>query len=589
MERTMTETEPSDPTGNCATLVELLQARAQRQPEKRALTFLRDGSEELGHLTYRAIDLHSRAIAAKLQELSRPGTRALLIYPQGLEYVTAFLGCLYAGIIAIPVFPPRPNQSLNRILSIVEDSSPAFFLCNSEVKHNIDKKYSSDPRFKKIPALATDNWLASTETTAGLAEKWQETGYAREGQSIAYLQYTSGSTATPKGVMVSHANLMRNLLDMDLGWEHSAGSVLVTWLPFFHDMGLIYGVLEPLFKGFPGYFMSPLTFLQRPIRWLQAISNVRATHSVAPNFAYDFCAQRIKPEDKKSLDLSCWRVAVNGAEPVRKDTLDRFARAFAECGFRQESFCPGYGLAEGTLKVTAVKNGHKPVFLFVDKAALEQGKVKPVTPDSSNSRPLVGCGSSMIDSKIVIVDPATGAARGPDQVGEIWLSGSTVTRGYWNRPEETAATFLNRLADGNGPFLRTGDMGFLMEGELYVTGRMKDMILIRGQNHYPQDIEISAENSHPALKRAGHCAAFSIEANGEERLVVVQEVERSDGLDLEDIMGAVRQAVAEEHDLQAYKVVLVRPGGVPRTSSGKVRRRACRDAWFAGELPLLCH
>ncbi len=583
----MNSTELADSTREPATLVEILRWRSSRQPGDRALTFLRDGFEELGHFTYRSLDLRARAIAAKLQAMAEPGARALLLYPQGLDYASAFLGCLYAGIIAVPVYPPRPNQSLNRILSIAADAFPALALCSSEVKTKIAEKYSREGHFESIPAVATDEWMASPEDEDRLAEEWRENDAMRTAGSIAYLQYTSGSTAAPKGVMVSHRNLMRNLLDMDLGWNHAAGSVLVSWLPFFHDMGLIYGVLEPLFKGIPGYFMSPLSFLQRPARWLQAISNFKATHTVAPNFAYDFCVQRIKPEEKAGLDLSSWKVAVNGAEPVRKETLDRFDQAFAACGFRYESFCPGYGLAEATLKVTAVRAGDAPVVLAVDRTALEHGRVAAAGFDAADSRRLVGCGRSMIDTRLVIVHPSTGVPCLPDEIGEIWLSGSTVTQGYWNRPEETDLAFKARLAGGEGPFLRTGDLGFLKDGELYVTGRIKDMILIRGQNHYPQDIEASSEKSHPALKRPGFCAAFSIDAKGEEKLVVVQEVDRSDGLDFEDIIGAIRQAVSEEHDLQAYKVVLVKSGGVPRTSSGKVQRRACRDAYLAGELPLL--
>ncbi len=586
----MIETSQSQASARqCSTLVEILRARATRQAEARALTFLRDGLREIGHLTYRGLDQRARAIAALLQREVEPGERALLLYPQGLDYASAFLGCLYAGVIAVPIYPPRPNQSLHRILSIAEDAKPSVALVNREVKSKLVEQQARGSGLPGIALQATDHLQVETETCAMLADQWREPDSAGDKDSIAYLQYTSGSTATPKGVMVSHGNLLRNLLDMDLGWRHTDDSVLVTWLPFFHDMGLIYGILAPLYRGFPCYIMSPLSFLQRPVRWLQAISCYRATHSVAPNFAYELCVQKIKPEEKSGLDLSCWSVAVNGAEPVRQATLDRFAAAFAPNGFRYDSFCPGYGLAEATLKVTAVRKGETPVICTLDRPALEQDRVVPAVPGSSDSRSLVGCGSTMIDTRIAIVQPEKLILCQPDEVGEIWLAGSTVTRGYWNRIDETASIFAARLGNGQGPFLRTGDLGFIREGQLFITGRLKDMILIRGQNHYPQDIEKTSEESHPALKKPGFCAAFSVETNGEEKLVVVQEVGRP-GMDLdwEDIIGSIRQAISEEHDLQAYKVVLVKTGGVPRTTSGKVQRRACREAYLSGTLPVLC-
>jgi acyl-CoA synthetase (AMP-forming)/AMP-acid ligase II len=334
--------------------------------------------------------------------------------------------------------------------------------------------------------------------------------------------------------------------------------------------------------------MSPLSFLQRPARWLQAISHFKATHSVAPNFAYELCVQKLKPEEVSELDLRTWTVAVNGAEPVRDETMDRFAAKFGPCGFRYDSFCPGYGLAEATLKVTAVRKGETPKVLTVLRSSLERGRVLESGSAEGDSRNLVGCGTSMIDTRVVIVNPERFELCQPEEVGEIWLVGSTITRGYWNRPSETESTFGAHLADGKGPFLRTGDLGFVKDGALFITGRLKDLILIRGQNHYPQDIERVSEESHPALKKPGFCAAFSVEYNNEERLVVVQELGRPGAdLDWDDIVGSIRQAISEEHDLQAYRIVLVKPGGVPRTTSGKVQRRACREAFLAGALPVL--
>lgn len=549
------------------TLVEILRTRACSQTNARAYTFLQNGLQETESLTYGVLDRRARAIAALLQQRLQPGERALLLYSQDLDYITAFFGCLYAGVVAIPAYPPRPNQTLNRILSIAEDAKPALALTTSEVKSQMDARPVRDGAYPAAYTLVTD----SIEGNVGeIADRWQDPGDSVKGNSIAYLQYTSGSTSTPKGVMVTHNNLLDNLRDMDLVWEHGPGTVLVTWLPFFHDMGLIYGVLEPLYKGFPCYFMPPFVFLKRPARWLQAISQFRATHSAAPNFAYDLCVQRIRPEEKALIDLSSWKVAVNGAEPVRKETLDRFADSFGAHGFRYDTFCPGYGLAEATLKVTAVGKGVSPSFCSLD------------------GRTLVGCGDSAGAARVAIVRPDCLALCGPGEVGEVWVSGESVTRGYWNRADETEATFGAHLETGEGPFLRTGDLGFLRDGELYIAGRLKDLIVIRGQNHYPQDIEKTSEQSHPGLKRPGCCAAFSVEVSNVERLVVVQGVERSGTRDeLNEMAGSILQAISEEHELQAYKVVLVRSGDVPRTTSGKVQRRACRQAYLDETLPVL--
>jgi len=367
---------------------------------------------------------------------------------------------------------------------------------------------------------------------------------------------------------------MHNLLDLDQGWKHSTESVLVTWLPTFHDMGLVYGVLEPLYRGFPCFMMPPLAFLQRPARWLQAISDRKATHSVGPNFAYDLCVRKIKPAEREKLNLSHWNTAVNGAEPVRRETLDRFTEMFAPVGFRPETFCPGYGLAENTLKATATRAGDLPKFYTASADA--------------GGPTFVGCGVGEAGTRVEIVNYETGTRCAPNEVGEIWIAGPSVTAGYWNRPEETAATFGAKLA-GEEParFLRTGDLGFFADGALYVTGRIKDLIIIRGQNHYPQDIELTVERSHAAL-RPGCGAAFAVDIESEERLVIAQEIESSAaaGIDTEDLVETIRQNVSETHDIQVYSVVFLRAGEMPKTSSGKLQRRACRAAYLSGTLRL---
>jgi len=404
-------------------------------------------------------------------------------------------------------------------------------------------------------------------------------------ENLAYIIYTSGSTGRPKGVMVTHGNLMANLRDLCGGWEHTADSVPVSWLPFFHDMGLIYGMLAPVYAGSPAYFMAPLAFLQSPVRWLRAFSHYRGTHAAAPNFAYDLCVRKVRERDREGLDLGSWRVAVNGAEPVRADTLDRFVEAFGPLGFRRRTFCPGYGLAEPTLTVPATPAADEPVSLAVRADALEQNRVAEAGAEDDGARTLVGCGDSVIDTRVAIVRPDERTRCDDDEIGEIWVAGATVAAGYWNRPEATGETFGARLATGEGPFLRTGDLGFVRDGHLYVTGRRKDVIIIRGQNHYPQDIEKTVEECHPAMRAPGCGAAFPVDVGGEERLVVVQEIDRkARDVDEEDVVECVREAVSRNHELQAHDVVLLRPGGVLKTSSGKVQRRACREAYLDGTL-----
>ena len=387
--------------------------------------------------------------------------------------------------------------------------------------------------------------------------------------------------------MVSHGNLWHNLDAIYNCFAHRKDSRGVIWLPPYHDMGLIGGVLQPLYGGFEVTLMSSVDFLQKPWRWLQAISRYRATTSGGPNFAYELCARKITESQLAQLDLSSWEVAFTGAEPVRAATIEEFSNTFAPCGFRREAFYPCYGMAEATLIVSGGASIKPPVIRAVAANALEQNRV--VCSESENQRILVGCGQSLPDQQVIIVDPDSCTQCPPERVGEIWIAGSSVAQGYWQRPQETEQTFGAYLADsGNGPFLRTGDLGFINDGELYVTGRIKDAIIIRGQNHYPTDIERTVENSHPAL-RPGCGAAFGIELKGRERLVVVQEVERSylRRLAATEVIGQLRQAVAAQHGLQVYAIVLVKTGSIPKTSSGKIRRYACRSGFKEGSLKVV--
>jgi len=568
---------PFDTGDAPATVVDILSRRAQLQSERVAYTFLPDGINEGQSLTYGELDGQARALAARLAQHSEPGDRALLLYPQSLVFIVAFFGCLYAGIVAIPAYPPRPNQSGLRIQAIAEDAQPRFALTPAALLSR------SQAQFAQASRTAPMQWISTDEATAESPGKWQPARVNAD--SLAYLQYTSGSTATPKGVMVAHSNLLHNLGDLDEGWEHTPESILVTWLPTFHDMGLVYGILEPLYRGFHCFLMPPLAFLQHPARWLRAISDRKASHSVGPNFAYELCVRKVKPEERVGLDLSCWVAAVNGAEPVRRETLERFRDMFAPCGFNWKAFCPGFGLAEATLKVTATRSADDPVFCSVEADSLEKHRIKECPSSQPGGRSFVGCGRAERETGVVIVNPETSIPCALDEVGEIWVSGPSLTRGYWARPEETSATFGARLSGtGGGPFLRTGDLGFLKGGVLYVTGRLKDMIIIRGQNHYPQDIELTVGQCHPAL-RAGCGIAFSVDTGGEERLVIAQEASMDQhNPESDELVKTIRQAVAEGHELQVYSVVLLKPGGIPKTSSGKVQRQACRRAYLAGTL-----
>jgi len=570
-----------EPFNKFSTLVELLRYRASNQPERIAYIFLRDGETEEARLTYGELDQNARAIAAHLQSLDAQGERGLLLYPPGLEFISAFFGCLYAGVVAIPAYPPRRNQNLLRLQAIIADSQARFTFTNAALFSSLENQLTKDPE------LAAMKWVVTDEIDHRLSEDWQEP--TLEKNSLAFLQYTSGSTGTPKGVMVSHYNLLINSADLDRGWGHDQDSVMVTWLPTFHDMGLIYGVIQPLYKGFLCYMISPASFMERPLRWLQAISDKKATHSAAPNFAYDLCVRKIPPEKRASLDLSRWRMALNGAEPVRAEVLEKFAEAFQVSGFKATALCPGYGLAEATLKVTAVAYNSPPYFYRVQANALEKNQIIAATETDTNVQTLVGCGWTTIDTKIVIVDPETLKPCLPEIVGEIWVSGATIAQGYWGKPQETQETFQAYLADtGAGPFLRTGDLGFIKDGELFVTGRLKEIILIRGRNNYPQDIEYTVQNSHPAL-RPSCGAAFTVEVKGEERLVVVQEVERTwlRKIDIDEVNRAIRKAVVQEYDLQVYAIALIRTGSLPKTSSGKIQRRGCRAKFLEGSLEIL--
>ncbi|HEY9767122.1 MAG TPA: amino acid adenylation domain-containing protein [Coleofasciculaceae cyanobacterium] len=611
---------------NCSTIVELLQYRASSQSQKASFTFLEDGEIETKTLTYVELNRRAKAIANKLQTLDLREERALLLYPSGLDYLAAFFGCLYAGVIAVPAYPPQSQRKTPRIQAITKDAQAAIALTTETLL----------PRMQSL--LGTiDNlqWLATDNLKVGIEASWQQPDL--DTNTIAFLQYTSGSTGTPKGVMVSHGNLLHNAAMTYRCMGHSLESRFVSWLPIYHDMGLIGGILQPLYGGFPCVLMSPTSFLQRPYRWLQAISKYKGTTSGAPNFAYELCINKITDKQRATLDLSSWQVAFNGAEPIRHETLEQFSNSFAGCGFRREAFYPCYGMAEATLLVSggrrkdAETERNEIVFQSkaIDRLALAEDRIVKVFGEE-DSKVLVGCGSSIPGQEVAIaklavlkdtashkgiVNPETRVICPSGEVGEIWVRGDSVAKGYWNRLEETEETFRAILPNPRQSlqrrkppqraaspyqgekstgedfkeeyFLRTGDLGFLDDsGELFVTGRLKDLIVIRGRNLYPQDIELTAQRSHDAL-RLGSNAAFSVEIGNEERLVVVQELEFRAKPNLESVVTVIRQAVTETHEIEVYGVVLIKPGSIPKTSSGKIQRRATRNKFLKSTLDIV--
>ncbi|MBM2843409.1 MAG: putative fatty-acid--CoA ligase fadD21 [Anaerolineales bacterium] len=566
-----------DPAAGPTTLVDLLRQRAECQADDRAFTFLVDGESEEVHLTYSELDRQARAIGTWLESQGLKGQRALLLYPPGLDFIAAFFGCLYAEVVAVPAYPPRMNRAPSRIQAIAADAGATVALTTDAVLERVRPLIDQPSDLGELRWLSTDRVAHGAEQAP--ERQWQRPEIA--GDTLALLQYTSGSTGTPKGVMLSHSNLLHNSALISYAFEHTRSVSGVFWLPSYHDMGLVGGILQPLYLGRPNILMSPAAFLQKPLRWLQAISRYGGTTSGGPNFAFDLCVRKITPSQRATLDLSSWTVAFCGAEPVRAETLERFAETFAPCGFRPEAFYPCYGLAEATLLVSGGYKAAPPIVRWFDGKSLEADRVVPVAAGEGRARALVGCGQTMPDQQIVIADPSRLTRMPAGQVGEVWVSGPSVAQGYWQRTHETEQTFRAYLQDtGEGPFLRTGDLGFTHDGELFVTGRLKDLVIVHGCNHYPQDIEATAEKSHPGV-RAGSGAAFTVEEGSEQqKLVIILELGRHQQAEAAQVIGAIRRDVAREHELVVDSIVLVRTGSIPKTSSGKIQRHACRDAFL---------
>lgn len=568
------------------TLVEVLLGHAGRRGDALAYTFLKDTGEE-DSVSFAQLAQRAGVLAERLQCEVAPGERAVLFYQPGREFIEAIVACFMAGVVAVPVAPLRNARELPRLANIVRDCSARLVLTNHLTQGLAAAALGTEPLPGNPRWLCTDDATSDLVLVSGNVPVLSDRALRnlpREGE-LAFLQYTSGSTGDPKGVMVTHGNLMHNQEVIRTALGHDDSTVFAGWLPFYHDMGLIGNVFQPLFLGIRSVLFSPFTFLVSPGTWLRTISKYRATTSGGPSFAYELCVHRTTDEDLEGLDLTSWTAAFNGAEPVKAHVLDAFAQKFAPFGFKRSAFYPCYGLAEATLFVTGVSVPEDVLALPVDADALRD---HVVVEQPGSSSVLVSCGRPNQGQRVAIVDPDTLQVLPEGRVGEIWISGNSVTAGYWNKPAATERTFGASTKDGQGPFLRTGDLGFSWHEELFISGRLKDLIIIRGRNYYPDDIESSVYMGRSML-RPGGAAAFVSSTAGDERLVVVAEVQRTflrqaDPKTIQQLTQKVRAQISDTFGLRLAELVLIRPGTLPKTSSGKLRRQRCRELFEAGEL-----
>jgi acyl-CoA synthetase (AMP-forming)/AMP-acid ligase II/acyl carrier protein len=600
-------------TTHLTSLAHVLSERAKTHPHRPALTFIDDDGEKntlsYAGLEARVIELSGRIRgghadanptaepSASRHEL-QPGDRALLLFPPGLEFMVGFLACQYSRLVPVPTCFPKPGRAMPRLDAAAKDCAPQILLADQETLSGIDLKRVS-PQVAALRFMATnaEETLISTSAANGFAlNSFDVKASLAEIQSsdLGLLQYTSGSTSDPKGVMVTHANLLTNLesIRQAFGLRRSDGpgddcSCGVFWLPPFHDMGLIGGILEAIYIGGHTILMSPRSFLAKPLRWLETISSTGATISGAPNFAFEYCLDRITSDQAYGLDLSKWEVAFCGAEPISADSLDRFAARFSTAGFRSDAFIPCYGLAEATLLAASGHSTPELPRIHVDRDDLLMGRATPVDKHHprNQTRSIVGCGEPGVDIKIEIVDPDNRTRRAAGEIGEVWLQGGSVAQGYWQRDEINAEQFHARLADDEqaGDFLRTGDLGFVHSGSLYVTGRCKDVIILRGRNHFPQDIEATVQRTlgTDMLK----CVAVATNAFvGDAMSVVIEVARHMDEEVMPEVVRRVRRQIIEDHEVDARQILLTRPGAIPITTSGKVQRAACRQLLEADEI-----
>jgi len=575
VEASLAKPAPGLPPGRpFRSLVQLLDDR-QEEPPRLAFVYLERGDSPAAQLTIAELTQRARRIAAHLQARASPGDRVLLVLPHRLEFIEAFLGCLFAGVIAVPAAPPATRRATESWTAVARATRPSVVLTRERSRPLVEGL---------LQEIGPGRLECLENLLAGAAPAWHVPELRPD--TVAYLQFTSGSTGAPKGVVVTHGNLLHNCGLLAAAVDLPAGARMVSWLPFFHDWGLVGCVVFPLFLAMPCYLLDPADFAYAPARWLHAITRFRATISCAPNFAYEACAMAVGEDEKRSLELGCWKVAMIGAEPVRRETLGRFTDSFAGCGFRPEAFYPTYGLAEATLLVSGGERTRRPLYLAVDRRALEGRRVVVVPEQDPAARVLVGCGRPAGDQRVRVVDEETRRGCAPGEVGEVWVSGGSVAGGYWEQLEETQRTFGATLADEDGgPYLRTGDLGFLWDGELFLCGRSKDVIIKAGNNYFAEDVEHSAAGSHSSL-RPGCGAAFAVDAAGAERLVIVHELEFGKKVD-EKVIGSMQKRVFDDVGVLADAIVLLRPGSLPKTTSGKIRRQRTRALFLRDELEVL--
>ena len=557
-----------------SSIAELLWWRASRSSARRAYLFLDDRGGEQEERSYADLARRAHAIARALLSVARPVDRAVLLFDPGMSFLDAFFGCLYAGVIAVPMMPPRPRRGGEASLAVLRDCVPRVVLTTRTLAPRLEQTLRAAGLDPHPAVVAVDEIVPAADMRADDPPPCR----AAPGD-IAFLQYTSGSTSLPKGVIVTHGNLRANARMIAGAMGQDQKSNFVGWTPLYHDQGLIGNVLQPLHLGVPAVLMAPHAFLQRPHLWLEAIDRYRAHTSGGPDFAFSLIADRIDAKKHSALDLSCWKVAFNGAEPIRPDVLERFARSLAPFGFHPSAIYPCYGLAEATLFSTGARPGGGAVLRRFERSA--EGRLR-AAPDGIR---LASSGRAPPELALTIVDAKTRALLGEDMIGEIWLAGPSVARGYWRQPDATLETFGAFALDGSGPYLRTGDLGAIVDGELYVCGRLKDVIIVRGRNLYPQDLEATARNAHPALSQ-GSAVAAAVTVAGAEKLLLAVEINRTarHGSEAAAVAAAIRRAVRDEHDVLIDRLVLLLPGGIPKTTSGKVRRRALARAFEAGEL-----
>ncbi len=558
-------------------LLSVVRYWAESTPDSLAYLFT-DGETTSAELTYGQLWDEVRGLAGAMQGQVEPGQRILLLYPPGLDFVVGLFACHALGAIAVPAFPPRRNRKASRIRSIVTDADTRIAFSTESIADQLIVGGKRHEDLEGVTVIGTDARAIRD------ADAWKEPKLTAN--SLAILQYTSGSTGSPKGVMLTHRNVLANCEMIIDAFQPEREYSAMAWLPAYHDMGLVGGILQPMYLGRSAVLMSPMTFLQRPARWLQTMSRRGIQISGGPNFGYQLCIDKIDDSELVGVDLSQWRIAFNGAEPIRPATMAAFVERFGPYGFRRDAFLPCYGMAETTLIVTGGPIENRPVVKSFDGSMIDQKSVIEVAPDHEHVRTLVGCGRILSGEVVSIVDPQTMTLLTDGGIGEIWVQSPSVGKGYWQAAVPTSLTFGGMTSDGQGPFLRTGDLGFIHDGQLYISGRLKDMILIRGVNRYPQDIEQTVELASSKVQ-AGSVAAFAMNFHDREQLVIVAETIRQRGLDWDRELQTIRRAVTAEHELPPDAVYLVRNSSVPKTSSGKIQRHACLDALLQDDLKVV--